>query len=98
MASYGRLAVAGLLVNFFLVTDRRAQPGLDPKMGSTQTDINFEYKDALARATARERAEKIISDLVVKGADVTEEEAEKFTSVNREKYLVNLRTCGITPS
>ena len=51
---------------------------IDPNRGSTQTDINFEYKDALARATARERAEKIISDMVVKGADVTEEEAEKI--------------------
>ena len=51
---------------------------IDPSMGSTQTDINFEYKDALARATAHERAEKIISDMVVKGADVTEEEAEKI--------------------
>jgi len=51
---------------------------IDPNRGSTQTDINFEYKDALARATARERAEKIISDMVVKGVDVTEEEAEKI--------------------
>ena len=51
---------------------------IDPNRGSTQTDINFEYKDALARATARERAEKIISDMVVKGADVTEEDAERI--------------------
>ncbi|KSV18400.1 hypothetical protein DA01_03035 [Dehalococcoides mccartyi] len=51
---------------------------LDPKQGAPQADINFEYKEALARATARERAERIISNMVVKGADVTEEEAEKI--------------------
>jgi hypothetical protein len=32
----------------------------------------------LARATGRERAERIISNMVVKGADVSEEEAEKI--------------------
>ncbi len=51
---------------------------IEPNLGSTQADINFEYKDALARATARERAERIISNLVVKGTDVTEEEAERI--------------------
>ncbi|MBA2084683.1 hypothetical protein DMTZ50_0488 [Dehalococcoides mccartyi] len=51
---------------------------IDPKIGAAQADINFEYKEALARATARERAERIISNMVIKGADVTEEEAEKI--------------------
>ncbi len=51
---------------------------IDPDRGAVQADINFEYKEALARATARERAERIISNMVVKGADVTEEEAEKI--------------------
>lgn len=51
---------------------------IDPKRGAPQADINFEYKEALARATARERAERIISNMVVKHADVTEEEAEKI--------------------
>ncbi len=51
---------------------------IDPKGGAAQADINFEYKEALARATARERAERIISNMVVKGADVSEEEAEKI--------------------
>ena len=60
---------------------------IDPNRGSTQTDINFEYKDALARATARERAEKIISDMVVKGADVTEEEAEKIYQRESRKSI-----------
>jgi len=36
------------------------------------------YKEALARATARERAERIISRMVVSGADVTEEQAERI--------------------
>jgi hypothetical protein len=51
---------------------------IDPKIGAAQADINFEYKEALARATARERAERIISNMVIKGADVSEEEAEKI--------------------
>ena len=46
--------------------------------GATQADINYEYKEALARATAQDRAERIISRMVVSGADVTEEEAEKI--------------------
>jgi hypothetical protein len=46
---------------------------IDPEKGAPQADINFEYKEALARATARERAERIISRMVVSGADVTEE-------------------------
>ncbi|MBN1189466.1 MAG: hypothetical protein JXA46_06930 [Dehalococcoidales bacterium] len=51
---------------------------IDPEQGAPQADINYEYKEALARATARDRAERIISNMVVKGADVTEEEAEKI--------------------
>jgi len=51
---------------------------IDPSRGSAQADINFEYKEALARATARERAERIISRMVVSGADVTEEQAERI--------------------
>jgi len=51
---------------------------IDPDRGSAQADINFEYKEALARATARERAERIISRMVLSGADVTEEDAERI--------------------
>ncbi|MFC1874654.1 hypothetical protein ACFLY3_00645 [Chloroflexota bacterium] len=51
---------------------------VDPNRGAVQADINYEYKEALARATARERAERIISNMVVKSADVTEEDAEKI--------------------
>ncbi|MDD4985022.1 MAG: hypothetical protein PHQ43_04415 [Dehalococcoidales bacterium] len=51
---------------------------IDPERGATQSDINYEYKEALARATARERSERIISKLVVSGGDVTEEDAEKI--------------------
>jgi hypothetical protein len=47
-------------------------------MGAAQADINYEYKEALARATARERAERIISHMVLDGKDVTEEQAEKI--------------------
>ena len=51
---------------------------IDPERGAPQADINYEYKEALARATARERAEKIISRMVLAGTDVTEEQAEKI--------------------
>ena len=51
---------------------------IDSSRGAAQADINFEYKEALARATARERAERIISRMVVSGADVTEEQAERI--------------------
>jgi hypothetical protein len=51
---------------------------IDPSRGSTQVDINFEYKEALARDTARERTERIISRLVLTHTDVTEEEADKI--------------------
>ncbi len=51
---------------------------IDPEVGAPQADINFEYKEALARATARERAERAISKLVVSGKDVTEEQAERI--------------------
>ncbi len=51
---------------------------IDPERGAAQSDINYEYKEALARATARERAERIISRMVVSGADVTEEQADRI--------------------
>jgi DNA-binding PadR family transcriptional regulator len=56
---------------------------IDPERGAPQADINYEYKEALARATARERAERIISRMVLSGADITEDQAEKV----REREL-----------
>jgi hypothetical protein len=73
---------------------------IDPVFGATQSDINYEYKEALARATARERAERIISQLVLDETDVTEEQAEliyqrqlkkisrKFTHMRYHSFLV----------
>ena len=73
---------------------------IDPDVGSAQSDINFSYKEALARATARERAERIISRMVVSGIGVTEEKAEdiyqrelkrisrKFTHMRYHSFLV----------
>ena len=73
---------------------------INPDRGSAQADINFEYKEALARATARERAERIISRMVLSGADVTEEEADliyerelkrisrKFTHMRYHSFLM----------
>ena len=51
---------------------------IDASRGAAQSDINYQYKEAMARATARERAERIISRLVLSKADVTEEEAERI--------------------
>jgi len=51
---------------------------IDQEQGAAQADINFEYKEALARETARERAERIISRMVLDGKDVTEEQAERI--------------------
>jgi len=73
---------------------------IDPQQGAPQADINYEYKEALARATARERAERIISRMVVGGADVTEEQAatiyqrelkrvsRKFTHMRYHSFLM----------
>ena len=63
---------------FLLGNGPEGSTKIDRKRGAAQTDINYQYKEALARATAQERAEKIISDMVVKGTDVTEEDAEKI--------------------
>ena len=73
---------------------------INPEHGAAQADINYEYKEALARATARERAERIISRMVVSGVDVTEEQADriyerelkrisrKFTHMRYHSFLV----------
>jgi hypothetical protein len=63
---------------FLLGKGPEGSRAIDPEQGAPQADINFEYKESLARATARERAERIISRMVVGGADVTEEDAEKI--------------------
>ena len=58
---------------------------IDTEKGAPQADINFEYKEALARATARERAERIISRMVLSGVDVTEEEADRIYAKELKK-------------
>jgi hypothetical protein len=63
---------------FLLGKGPESSKKIDPMHGAVQADINFEYKESLARATAQDRAERIISDMVVKGADVTEEKAEEI--------------------
>ncbi len=62
---------------FLLGNAPEGSKAVDPHRGAPQADINYEYKEALARATARERAERIISRMVVGGVDVTEEQAER---------------------
>jgi hypothetical protein len=85
---------------FLLGKGPEGSRAIDPKRGAAQSDINYEYKEALARATARERAERIISRMVVSGADVTEEEAQsiyerelkrisrKFTHMRYHSFLM----------
>jgi hypothetical protein len=51
---------------------------IDPKRGAPQADINFEYKEALARVTARDRAERLISRMVLNKVNVTEEQADRI--------------------
>ena len=51
---------------------------INPSRGAAQSDINYEYKEALARATAQDRAERIISRVVLSGTDVSEEQAERI--------------------
>ena len=63
---------------FLLGNGPEGSKAIDPRVGAAQADINYEYKEALARATARERAERIISRMVLSHADVTEEEADKI--------------------
>ena len=69
----------GLFVREFLLgKGPEGSTRIDPARGCTQADINYEYKEALARTTAQDRAERIISQMVLNGADVTEEQAEKI--------------------
>ena len=69
----------GWFIREYLLGNRpEGSRAIDPQQGAPQADINFEYKEALARATARERAERIISRMVVSGTDVTEEQADRI--------------------
>ncbi len=63
---------------FLLGKGPEGSKAINPDRGAPQADINYEYKEALARATARDRAERIISRMVVSGVDVTEGKAEKI--------------------
>ena len=63
---------------FLLGNGPEGSVAIDPDRGAPQADINYAYKEALVRATARERAERIISRMVVIGADVTEEQADRI--------------------
>jgi hypothetical protein len=94
------LAAAGLSRSFSWATGRKAPRVIDPQQGAPQANINYEYKEALARATVRERAERIISRIVVGGIDVTEEQAamiyerelkklsRKFTHMRYHSFLM----------
>jgi len=61
---------------FLLGHGPEGTPAIDPDKGATQADVNFHYKSALVRAIARDHTEKIISDMVKRGIDVTPEMAD----------------------
>jgi len=63
---------------FLLGKGPEGSKAINPDRGAPQADISYEYKEALARATAREHAERVISRMVVSGVDVTEEQAAKI--------------------
>ena len=98
---FGRPLQCGLFIRSFLLGEApEGSTAIDPNRGATQSDINYQYKEALARATAREHAEKLISRLVVNGVEVTEEQADtiyqrqlqqisrKFTHMRYHSFLV----------
>ncbi len=62
--------------DFILGKGKEGSKKIDRDEGASQADICYQYKEALAKATARDRAERIVSRMVVGGADVTEEQAE----------------------
>ena len=70
---------------FLLGNGPEGSRAIDPERGAAQADINYEYKEAIARATARERAERIISRMVVSKIDVTEEQAERILEQELKK-------------
>lgn len=76
---FSRVFGAGSFIRAYLMgSGPEGSKVIDPVRGAAQADINYEYKEALARATAREHAERAISSMVVGGTDVTEEQAEKI--------------------
>jgi hypothetical protein len=60
-------------------------PAIDPDVGAPQQDIKFAYKEALYRAMARDRSSREISARVVRGEDITEEEAERIERYHYER-------------
>ena len=71
---------AWFIREFLLGHGPEGSPKIDPVRGAPQpqADINYHYKSALVRAIARDRSERIISDMVERGVDVTEETADRI--------------------
>jgi hypothetical protein len=79
-------------------------PEIDPAVGAPQSDVSYYYKEGLAIATATERSERIISDMVVAGVDVTLEMSDdiydrelrkvsrKFTHMRYHSFLMYFGT------
>ena len=91
----------GWFVREYLLGNRPAgSTKIDPRLGDCQSNVCYQYKEGIAKATAQARAEKVISDMVVNGADVSEETAEiifqrelkkvsrKFTHMRYHSFLM----------
>lgn len=90
--------------NYLLGQGPEGSPKIDPVLGATQADINYEYKEALARTAARDKAERIVSRMVKNGEDVTEEQdqsiyqrelrktSRKFTHMRYHSFLIYFAT------
>jgi hypothetical protein len=92
---------AGWFIQQFLMGKGPAgSPEIDPATGAAQSDICYWYKESLAMAAAREKAERIISQMVLDGDQVSEELAEaiyqkelrkisrKFSHMRYHSFLV----------
>lgn len=83
---FGRPFGCGIFIRDFLAGEGPyGSSMIDPGRGAPQVDIKYAYKEALLREVARNRAEKEISDLVLKGVDVTDEMASAIEGKYRGK-------------
>ncbi len=92
---------AWFIREFLLGHGPEGAPAIDPDRGAPQADINYQYKSALARAIARDRAERLEEARIRKGLPAfTEEEAasvyeselkkvpHKYTRMRYHSFLV----------
>jgi len=92
---------AWFIREFLLGHGPEGSPSIDPDAGAPQADINYQYKSALVRAIARDRAERVEEARIRRGLPAfTEEEADsvyeselkrvphKYTRMRYHSFLV----------